>query len=127
VASTHVLVEREARRRKKFYDRLSRLLDRKLPQLLKRADFVSKLGLRVRVSTSLRPRYANLSPVPIHAVDYDTFTRLHDEAVNWVIDEANRRLAALGSPLRASILESGVAGFIMWPNALVLELPEPVE
>lgn len=121
--ATHPLLEREAQRRQQFYDRLSSLLDKQIPRLIKKAEKQSKRGRQIRVSTALRPRYSNLAPISVHGVDYGTFTRIKNETIEWIISEADHRLIKSGSPLRASIYESAAVGPYMSPNRLVLELP----
>lgn len=119
----HQMLEREAQRKQKFYDRLTSLLNKQIPRLVRKAEKQSRKGKSVFTSTTLRPMTGDLTPLVLRAVEWDSYSSSIHGTCEWIKQEANKRLADMGSPLVATVSRS----FGISPPFNTLELRLPVE
>lgn len=121
------MVVREEQRKKKYKDALLKQIEKLVPRLVKKAEHKSKRGKVVDVKLPIRPWFDTINYHPGKNSLFDQEAEVVEKQLRaWMVDEANKRLAKLGSPLRAYFDPTFAAMGMQSRNKLGVKLPPTI-
>ncbi|MBC7564768.1 hypothetical protein H7100_00840 [Candidatus Saccharibacteria bacterium] len=120
------IIAREKQRKANYEIKLLNQIVKLVPRLVKKAERKSRRGKVATAELSIRPYYATISHHPKKNNFFDNgANEAKVEIELWMVNEADKLLTELGSPLHAYFRETFAAMGFQSTNKLGVKLKSP--